>query len=526
MSSDEDKDKSSKPLTDSRIRLFFKLFDQDGTGVLRKEDIKHGLDQLQIAENYDPESLDQLANAIYNSALPDPGSQSFNFDVFYSFMKESETRLKLLFAQIDTDSDGFIAYDDLKTALEQQCDIDIDDEKFSKFFEAMDKNNDHRISFDEFCDALIFLPLIEKPLVTLYQHFVDSLDLSAEGDVVFSDDTLHGIGYFIAGGMAGVVSRTATAPFDRIKVFLIAQTSTPVSHTKSAKINSAVVKPLVKGSQITAEQIQQHLARAKSRPGGSQILTAIEILYKQGGLKSFYVGNGLNIIKVVPESAIKFGTFEATKRLFVALEGYEDVADLSRLATFVAGGIAGAVSQFAVYPIDTLKFRVQCETRSNQKDSLIWSTAKNMWRTGGIRLYYRGLLAGVMGIFPFAALDLGTFEAMKRAYASSQAAQLGMDPSDIQLSNIVVLSMGAFSGSVGATAVYPINLLRTRLQAQGTRGHPYTYTGFFDVYKKTIMREGWRGLFRGLAPNLAKVAPAVSISYLVYENSKRLMKLE
>lgn len=86
--------------------------------------------------------------------------------------------------------------------------------------------------------------------------------------------------------------------------------------------------------------------------------------------------------------------------------------------------------------------------------------------------------------------------------------------------------MGAFSGTVGATLVYPINLLRTRLQAQGTYAHPHTYNGFSDVLKKTIQREGYQGLFKGLVPNLAKVCPAVSISYLCYENLKRLMKLE
>src|SRR4051794_9079230 len=60
-----------------------------------------------------------------------------------------------------------------------------------------------------------------------------------------------------------------------------------------------------------------------------------------------------------------------------------------------------------------------------------------------------------------------------------------------------------------------INLLRTRLQASGSSGHPQTYTGFWDVTHKTLAREGWPGLYKGLLPTLAKVAPAVSISYVV-----------
>ena len=90
----------------------------------------------------------------------------------------------------------------------------------------------------------------------------------------------------------------------------------------------------------------------------------------------------------------------------------------------------------------------------------------------------------------------------------------------------MVLSLGALSGTFGATVVYPINLLRTRLQAQGTYAHPYTYNGFSDVLSKTIAREGYPGLFKGLLPNLAKVAPAVSISYFMYENLKYFLRLD
>jgi solute carrier family 25 (mitochondrial phosphate transporter), member 23/24/25/41 len=74
--------------------------------------------------------------------------------------------------------------------------------------------------------------------------------------------------------------------------------------------------------------------------------------------------------------------------------------------------------------------------------------------------------------------------------------------------------------------VYPLNLLRTRLQAQGTVLHQPTYSGILDVTRRTIQGEGFVGLFRGVTPNLLKVAPAVSISYIVYENAKALMGLQ
>lgn len=39
-----------------------------------------------------------------------------------------------------------------------------------------------------------------------------------------------------------------------------------------------------------------------------------------------------------------------------------------------------------------------------------------------------------------------------------------------------------------------------------------------SVFKRILQEDGPRGLYRGLAPNFMKVAPAVSISYVVYEH--------
>jgi len=75
-----------------------------------------------------------------------------------------------------------------------------------------------------------------------------------------------------------------------------------------------------------------------------------------------------------------------------------------------------------------------------------------------------------------------------------------------------------------STLNYP-DEVGTRLQAQGTAAHPQTYTGFADCFHRTYSKEGLRGIFKGLTPNLVKVIPAVSISYLVYEQSKNFMGL-
>jgi len=99
--------------------------------------------------------------------------------------------------------------------------------------------------------------------------------------------------------------------------------------------------------------------------------------------------------------------------------------------------------------------------------------------------------------YRYSAIDMSTFEALKIAYQRSTGKQ---EPGVLAL-----LAFGSISGSVGATSVYPLNLVRTRLQASGSSGHPQVYTGVWDVAVKTMERDGWRGFYRGLFPTLAKV---------------------
>jgi solute carrier family 25 phosphate transporter 23/24/25/41 len=157
--------------------------------------------------------------------------------------------------------------------------------------------------------------------------------------------------------------------------------------------------------------------------------------------------------------------------------------------------------------------RMQCETVAGglHGNRLMFATAHKMWTTEGIKSFYRGVGPGLIGMAPYAAIDLGTFEYLKNYIIDRNIELHGLHEDDARPSAITTAMVGGFTGSLGATVVYPINLLRTRLQTQGTVLHPRTYNGFWDVAKVTLEGEGVRGMFKGLLPNLLKVVPAVSI---------------
>lgn len=179
------------------------------------------------------------------------------------------------------------------------------------------------------------------------------------------------------------------------------------------------------------------------------------------------------------------------------------------------------------YPTNLCISRMQCEVVEGglKGNQLIAATALKVWNKHGMLGFFRGLPLGLVGMFPYAAIDLTTFEYLKRTILAEKARQHGCHEDDVPLSNFTTGAIGALSGGASASVVYPLNVLRTRMQAQGTVLHPTTYSSVMDVARKTVQAEGFLGFYKGLTPNLLKVAPAVSISYIVYENSKRMLGL-
>ncbi|KAI1299940.1 hypothetical protein EDD11_006342 [Mortierella claussenii] len=528
-----------------------------------------------------------------NSHTREQRKAQIRYDDFEVFVEEKEERLWNLFREIDHNNDNEIQPEELQASL-VKAGINLSDADLQRFIKAMDKDGDGVIDYEEWRDFLVLLPR-ETTLKEIF-HYVQEVvaQVGVDGDVVMPPSENDYVAkYLLAGAIAGAVSRTATAPLDRLKVYLI---------TNSAPVPVPV--PALTGP--VAQAGLKHIPRfstptnAAVAPMKQRLLwNAITELYQQGGIKTFFRGNGLNIVKIAPESAIKFYTYETSKTFIVnhlpsltirshhhphdTKSGAKPLhpPDIATSGRFLAGGVAGLVSQFSIYPLETIKTRIMSSTgrthksqpggaaalststvtassssaasasrsssslsttssslssaataatSAEQRKPSIRTVAREMWQKAGLRGFYRGLGPSLVGIFPYAAIDLSVFETLKFGYmrwkAGVHEGDEGSEEKALERPSVfVLLACGTISGSVGATSVYPLSLVRTRLQAQGTPHHPQTYTSTLDVFRKTYEKEGIRGFYKGMIPTLTKVVPAVSISYVVYEYSKRELGL-
>ncbi|KAE9599596.1 putative mitochondrial carrier protein [Lupinus albus] len=448
-----------------RIQILFGFFDKENCGYLDYAHIEAGLLALQIPTEY------KYAKDLFN-ACDTNNDGHVDYQEFKRYMDNKEIELYRIFQAIDVEHNGCILPEELWEAL-VRAGIQIDDEELAHFVERVDKDNDGVITFGEWRDFLLLYPH-EATIENIY-HYLERICMVDIGEhsVIPAGISkhLHASRYLIAGGVAGAASRTATAPLDRLKVVLQVQTKR------------------------------------------AHIMPAVKDIWKEGRFLGFFRGNGLNVLKVAPESAIRFYTYEMMKTFIANAKGEEAKADVGAIGRLFSGGIAGAVAQTAIYPMDLVKTRLQTYACESGRIPSLGTLSKDILVQEGPRAFYRGLVPSILGIIPYAGIDLAvyeTFKDMSKKYILH----------DGEPGPLIQLGCGTVSGALGATCVYPLQVVRTRMQAQSC------YKGMGDVFRKTLEHEGFRGFYKGIFPNLLKVVPSASITYMVYEYMKKGLDLE
>lgn len=124
---------------------------------------------------------------------------------------------------------------------------------------------------------------------------------------------------------------------------------------------------------------------------------------------------GINVIKIAPESAIKFTAYEQVKRI---IRGSE-TRPMSIFERFVAGACAGSVSQTIIYPMEVLKTRLALR-KTGQYNGMI-DAAKKIYLKEGVRAFYRGYIPNVLGKCDVTRARVNIVEVYNAIFATLQA---------------------------------------------------------------------------------------------------------
>lgn len=273
----------------------------------------------------------------------------------------------------------------------------------------------------------------------------------------------------IAGGVAGAVSRTAVAPLVRTKILF----------------------------QV------QGLSAKGSTPRYTSVWRSLCDMYQRDGLLGLYRGNGANVLRIVPNSAIQFAAYDRYKNLLG-----DDITPLHRLA---AGSLAGATSQIITYPLDFIRARITVDMRG-EYTGIFSGLRQIVVKEGPLRLY-QGLVPSLIGICPYVGVDFMIYEELRARLPQTE------DGKPTALSKLFA---GGTAGVCGQTLVYPLDTIRRTLQVQHMKVHDPSqlYTGMLDCGVRIAKRDGFRALYRGMWPNILKVGPALAISFFTFETVK------
>ena len=277
--------------------------------------------------------------------------------------------------------------------------------------------------------------------------------------------------FFAAGAISGAIGKTMTAPLDRVKVLL-------------------QVKGGYSGSLVTQA----------ARNGG--FFPAMKAIFKEEGLLSFWKGNVPQVLRVLPYSALNLYGYERFKEMLNCRE--DDKWQVPK--RLVAGAAAGMLATIVTYPLDTVRLRMAVDSSIKSMPQAMRLLSKE----GGMVAYYRGVGPAMFGVAPYMALELASFDFLKKVLATE----------DLKSSPAMSFVSGFMAALMSSSVTYPLDTVRRQIQLQG--GSMLTLP---TMFKGIFVNEGAQGLYRGFVPSCLKNLPNKGIRLATFDTAKTVMAM-
>ncbi|KAK1295708.1 hypothetical protein QJS10_CPB15g01431 [Acorus calamus] len=297
---------------------------------------------------------------------------------------------------------------------------------------------------------------------------------------------------FAWGGMAAAFGEGIMYPFDTLKT----------------RIQSQAV--------ITGYQAQKN------------IVQMVRTVWTADGLRGFYRGVGPGVTGSLATGATYFGVIESTKKWLD--ETHPNLG--GHWAHFIAGGVGDTLGSFIYVPCEVIKQRMQIQGTkkswnsvmlkgsAHQKSGMLmygyysgmFDAGHSIWKQHGLKGLYAGYWSTIARDIPFAGLMVTFYEALKNLTEHGRQRWPHKDPHIS--SSFEGLVLGGLAGGLSAYLTTPLDVIKTRLQVQGST---LRYNGWLDALLRIWATEGVKGMFKGSVPRIIWYVPGSAFTFMAVE---------
>lgn len=266
---------------------------------------------------------------------------------------------------------------------------------------------------------------------------------------------------FALSGAAAVISKTAAAPIERVKL-LVQNQDEMIKQGKLAEPYKGVIDCTVR-------------------------------TFKTEGLLPFWRGNLANCIRYFPTQALNFAFKDKVKALFKQNKNDGYVINFSK--NIASGGCAGALSLCFVYSLDFARTKLANDTKASKKGgareySGLVDVYRKTLKSDGIAGLYRGFVISCVGIFVYRGCYFGFYDSLKPILLGEDAGV------------IVSFCLGYGVTVTSGLISYPIDTIRRRMMM--TSGQAVKYKGSIDATVQILKNEGPMSMMKGAGANILR----------------------
>jgi len=285
-----------------------------------------------------------------------------------------------------------------------------------------------------------------------------------------------------AGGTAGGVAKTLTAPIERVKILLQLQ------------------------------DVSTQIAVDKRYSG---IINCFSRVAKEQGITSFWRGNLANVVRYFPTQAFNFAFKDTYKQMFVRHSPKTDKF-MFFLENLACGGAAGASSLLIVYPLDFARTRLAADVGvgAGRQFNGLWHCLTSIRAKDGFFGLYKGFGVSVGGIIVYRASYFGGFDTAKSLLLS--------DPKNTSF--LISWGIAQVVTTLAGIVSYPFDTVRRRMMMQAGRGD-ILYTSTLDCWRKIAYKEGSRAFFKGALSNAIRGSGG-AIVLVLYDEFQKMLGFE